>query len=58
MMNQMIFILNFKQSKCEGFTISVFGIIIYRATFFGLYDTAKAMAYDDPKKAHFVFAFM
>jgi len=42
----------------QGFTISVFGIIIYRATFFGLYDTAKAMAYDDPKKAHFVFAFI
>jgi len=41
----------------QGFTISVIGIIIYRATFFGFYDTIKAMAYDDPKKANMIFAF-
>lgn len=28
------------------------GIIVYRAAFFGLYDTAKLMLFDDPRKAH------
>jgi solute carrier family 25 (adenine nucleotide translocator) protein 4/5/6/31 len=41
----------------QGFTISVFGIFVYRATFFGFYDTAKAFCYDDPKKANFIFSF-
>jgi len=34
----------------RGFGVSVQGIIIYRAAFFGLYDTAKGML-PDPKKA-------
>lgn len=42
----------------QGFCVSVFGIIIYRATFFGLYDTAKAMAFEDPKQATFLFSFV
>lgn len=42
----------------QGFTISVVGIIVYRATFFGFYDTIKAMAYDDPKQATFIFSFI
>jgi len=41
----------------QGFTISVIGIIIYRATFFGLYDSSKAMAYENPKDAPIWFAF-
>jgi len=41
----------------QGFTISVVGIIIYRACFFGLYDTIKAMAFDDPKKSNVIFSF-
>eukprot|EP01066_Platyproteum_vivax_P008232 Platyproteum_vivax@DN3408_c0_g1_i1.p1 len=35
----------------KGFGISVMGIIIYRAAFFGLYDTSKTMFFKDPKKA-------
>ena len=30
----------------QGFTISVVGIIIYRACFFGLYDTIKVKIYN------------
>jgi len=41
----------------QGFTISVIGIIVYRATFFGIYDTSKALFYDNPKDAPFYFAF-
>jgi len=41
----------------QGFTISVIGIIVYRATFFGIYDTSKALFYDNPKDAPFFFAF-
>ena len=41
----------------QGFAISVFGIIVYRAAFFGFYDTTKAMMFEDPKQAGFVFAF-
>merc|ERR1712037_287828 len=40
----------------QGFTISVVGIIIYRACFFGLYDTIKAMTFDDPKKSNVMFS--
>jgi len=36
----------------RGFGVSVQGIIIYRAAFFGLYDTAKGML-PDPKSAGF-----
>lgn len=35
----------------QGFGVSVGGIIVYRAAFFGGFDTAKAMAFKDPKKA-------
>jgi len=35
----------------RGFGVSVGGIIVYRAAFFGGYDTAKAMLLKDPKKA-------
>jgi len=36
-----------------GFGVSVFGIIVYRAAFFGGYDTAKSMLLKDPKRAPF-----
>eukprot|EP00920_Eleutheroschizon_duboscqi_P030712 GHVT01074195.1.p1 GENE.GHVT01074195.1~~GHVT01074195.1.p1 ORF type:complete len:367 (-),score=69.58 GHVT01074195.1:723-1823(-) len=36
----------------RGFGVSVAGIIVYRATFFGLYDTAKVMLGQDPKKSN------
>jgi len=35
-----------------GFGVSVAGIIVYRAAFFGFYDTMKALIYDDPKKSN------
>ena len=41
----------------QGFGISLFGIIIFRACFFGSYDTMKALAYDDPSKAPIWAAF-
>ncbi|EGC38430.1 hypothetical protein DICPUDRAFT_86546 [Dictyostelium purpureum] len=37
----------------RGFGVSVGGIFIYRAAFFGGYDTAKAMLLSDPKKSSF-----
>ncbi|KAL7745889.1 ADP/ATP carrier protein [Sorochytrium milnesiophthora] len=36
-----------------GFGVSVVGIIVYRAAFFGGYDTAKSMLLKDPKNAPF-----
>ena len=41
----------------RGFGISLIGIIVFRACFFGSYDTMKAMAYDDPKSAPIYMAF-
>ncbi len=35
----------------QGFGVSVGGIIVYRGAFFGLYDTAKGWAFDDPHHA-------
>jgi len=37
----------------RGFGISVVGIIAYRATYFGMYDTGRAMFFPDAKKANF-----
>ena len=37
----------------RGFNVSVQGIIIYRAAYFGLYDTIKPMVVQDPKKSNF-----
>lgn len=37
----------------RGFNVSVQGIVVYRAVFFGFYDTAKGML-DDPKNAPLV----
>jgi solute carrier family 25 (adenine nucleotide translocator) protein 4/5/6/31 len=37
----------------RGFGISVIGIIIYRAFYFGMYDTGKAVLFTDPKKVSF-----
>jgi len=37
----------------QGFNISVAGIIVYRAAYFGGFDTAKSMLIRDPKKATF-----
>jgi solute carrier family 25 (adenine nucleotide translocator) protein 4/5/6/31 len=37
----------------QGFLVSVGGIIVYRAAFFGVYDTAKAVLLKDPKNAPF-----
>ncbi|ORZ36057.1 mitochondrial carrier domain-containing protein [Catenaria anguillulae PL171] len=36
-----------------GFGVSVVGIIVYRASFFGGYDTARTMLLKDPKNAPF-----
>jgi solute carrier family 25 (adenine nucleotide translocator) protein 4/5/6/31 len=41
----------------RGFLVSLVGIIVYRAAFFGLYDTAKAMIYKDPKKSNVFISF-
>lgn len=37
----------------QGFNISVAGIIVYRAAYFGGFDTAKTVLLKDPKKATF-----
>ena len=39
----------------QGFGVSVQGIIVYRGAYFGLYDTAKSVVFEDEKKAN-VFA--
>jgi len=41
----------------RGFLVSVQGIIIYRATYFGFFDTAKGML-PDPKNTPFYISFM
>lgn len=35
----------------QGFGVSVVGIIVYRAAFFGGFDTAKGLIFEDPKNA-------
>jgi solute carrier family 25 (adenine nucleotide translocator) protein 4/5/6/31 len=37
--------------RYRGFGVSLGGIIVYRAAFFGGFDTAKGMLFEDPKKA-------
>lgn len=39
----------------QGFGVSLGGIIVYRAAFFGGYDTAKGLIFEDPKNAN-IFA--
>nr|KAF6360671.1 solute carrier family 25 member 5 [Myotis myotis] len=41
----------------QGFNVSVQGIIIYRAAYFGVYDTAKGML-PDPKNTHIFISWM
>ncbi|XP_056601800.1 ADP/ATP translocase 3-like [Triplophysa dalaica] len=41
----------------QGFNVSVQGIIIYRAAYFGVYDTAKGML-PDPKNTHIMVSWM
>ena len=43
------------QGLYRGFGISVVGIVFYRASYFGMFDTGKAMMFPDAKKAN-VFA--
>jgi solute carrier family 25 (mitochondrial adenine nucleotide translocator), member 4/5/6/31 len=38
----------------RGFGISVIGIIAYRASYFGMYDTGKQLLFSDPKKVPFL----
>eukprot|EP00919_Chromeraceae_sp_WS-2016_P021179 GHVR01050136.1.p1 GENE.GHVR01050136.1~~GHVR01050136.1.p1 ORF type:complete len:312 (+),score=64.64 GHVR01050136.1:126-1061(+) len=40
-----------------GFGISVVGIFVYRAVFFGMYDTTKALLYKDGQKGHPLVSF-
>jgi solute carrier family 25 (adenine nucleotide translocator) protein 4/5/6/31 len=40
----------------RGFFVSVQGIIIYRASYFGFFDTIKSMVSTDPKKVNFFVA--
>ena len=42
----------------RGFGVSVGGIIVYRAAFFGGYDTAKQMVLKDPKNAPFLHTWL
>jgi len=42
----------------RGFTISVMGIIVYRAAFFGGFDTAKQMLLKDPKNAPILYSWI
>jgi len=39
----------------QGFGVSVQGIIVYRGAYFGLFDTAKGIAFQDEKNAPFLF---
>lgn len=41
----------------RGFVVSVQGIIIYRATYFGFFDTAKGIL-PDPKNTPFIIKFL
>ncbi|XP_006082818.1 ADP/ATP translocase 3-like [Myotis lucifugus] len=41
----------------QGFNVSVQGIIIYRAAYFGVYDTAKGML-PDPRNTHIFISWM
>ncbi|XP_026183778.1 ADP/ATP translocase 3-like [Mastacembelus armatus] len=41
----------------QGFSVSLQGIIIYRAAYFGIYDTAKGML-SDPKNIHILVSWM
>lgn len=41
----------------RGFVVSVQGIIIYRATYFGLFDTARGMM-PDPKNTPLFFTWL
>jgi len=40
-------------SLYQGFGVSVQGIIVYRGTYFGMYDSAKGALFEDEKKANF-----
>lgn len=42
----------------RGFSVSVQGIIIYRAAYFGFYDTTKGMLKTDPKNTPLVVSWM
>lgn len=42
----------------RGFFVSVQGIIIYRAAYFGCFDTAKSLLTSDPKNTNFFVAWM
>ncbi|EDO08562.1 hypothetical protein BBOV_III010060 [Babesia bovis T2Bo] len=42
-------------SLYKGFSISVTGIIVYRGTYFGMYDSAKAVLYGDDKNVSLFF---
>jgi len=37
----------------QGFGVSVQGIIVYRGAYFGLYDTALGVLFENPKTANF-----
>lgn len=41
------------QGLYRGFGISVIGIIAYRASYFGMFDTGKVLLFEDIKKANF-----
>lgn len=41
-------------SLYQGFGVSVQGIIVYRGAYFGAYDTAKSVLFEDEKKANVV----
>eukprot|EP00921_Rhytidocystis_pertsovi_P015454 GHVQ01024574.1.p1 GENE.GHVQ01024574.1~~GHVQ01024574.1.p1 ORF type:complete len:341 (+),score=36.80 GHVQ01024574.1:77-1024(+) len=42
----------------QGFGVSVQGIIVYRGAYFGAYDTAKSVLFEDERKAHVVQKWM
>lgn len=42
-------------SLYQGFGVSVQGIIVYRGAYFGLYDTAKGLLFENEKKASILY---
>lgn len=42
----------------RGFNVSVQGIVIYRASYFGLYETVTKTYVSDPKSSPFIVSFL
>lgn len=46
------------RSLYQGFVVSVQGIIVYRGAYFGMYDTAKTVIFEDERNGNVIFKWM